>query len=70
MLVLSRRVGERIVIAGDIMVTVVAMHGGKVRLGVTAPDHVAVDRLEVHERRSEFAQVVGHLANVPKDVRD
>src|SRR5262249_45368732 len=51
MLVLSRRVGEQIVIDGAIRVTVVAIEGNKTRLGVTAPASVPVDRAEVHERR-------------------
>lgn len=51
MLVLSRRVGEEIVIDTAIRVTVVAVRGSRVRLGITAPVSVAVDRLEVHERR-------------------
>lgn len=55
MLVLTRRLGETIVIGGDIQVTVVAMQGERVRVGVTAPKDVAVDRLEVHERRLELA---------------
>jgi carbon storage regulator len=52
MLVLTRRIGEEIVIDGNIRVTVVAVHGNKVRLGVTAPDSVRVDRQEVSSRRS------------------
>jgi carbon storage regulator len=55
MLVLTRRVGEEIVIDGDIRVTVVAVGPSKVRIGVTAPPHVKVDRMEVHERREQFA---------------
>ena len=51
MLVLTRRIGETIVIAGDIRVTVVALKGGKVRLCITAPAEIQVDRLEVHEQR-------------------
>ena len=51
MLVLTRRVGERIVIDSAIRVTVLAIKGDKVRLGVAAPAHVRVDRWEVHERR-------------------
>jgi len=50
MLVLSRRVGEEIVIAGDIHVTVVAIKGNQVRLGVTAPASVPVARLELLSR--------------------
>jgi carbon storage regulator len=51
MLVLTRRLGETVVIAGNIQVTVVAVQGNTVRLGITAPPAVAVDRHEVHERR-------------------
>jgi carbon storage regulator len=54
MLVLTRRLGEEIVIDGDIRVKVVLIKGDKVRLGITAPEYVAVDRSEVHERRAEF----------------
>ncbi len=57
MLVLSRRVGEQVVIAGGICITVVGVEGGRVRLGVTAPPSVTVDRKEVAERRALQAQV-------------
>src|SRR5690242_6633152 len=52
MLVLTRRVGETIVIDGTIRVTVVAVGGANVRLGVKAPPLVPVDRAEVHGRRA------------------
>jgi carbon storage regulator len=55
MLVLTRRVGEEIVINGDIRIKVLMSKGDRVRLGITAPESVRVDRQEVHERRSEFA---------------
>lgn len=51
MLVLSRKVGERIVINGDIVVTFVSVRGDRIRLGVEAPKHVSVDRAEVHESK-------------------
>jgi carbon storage regulator len=51
MLVLARRLGETIVIDGHTHVTVVAVKGDQVRLGITAPKEVLVDRHEVHERR-------------------
>ena len=54
MLVLMRRIGETIVIDGDIHVTVVEVKGDRVRLGITAPSSVPVDRQEVHERRAQF----------------
>jgi carbon storage regulator len=49
MLVLSRRVGERILIGDDIVIHVVAFRDGKVKLGIVAPDEVIVDREEVRE---------------------
>jgi carbon storage regulator len=51
MLVLTRNIGEQIVIDGNIVVTIVGLEGGKVRLGVQAPKSVRVDRAEVHQRR-------------------
>lgn len=47
MLVLSRRVGEQIVIGEDIVLTVVEVRNDSVRLGIDAPRHVAVNRAEV-----------------------
>jgi len=57
MLVLSRRIGEEIVINDNIRVTVVAVKGDRVRLGIVAPRDVSVDRSEVRERRMQFAAV-------------
>jgi carbon storage regulator len=51
MLVLSRHCGEQIVIADDVIVTVVAIEGNKIRLGIEAPKSIPVDREEVHDRR-------------------
>ena len=47
MLVLSRRVGEQLVIAGDIVLTVIEVRGDGVRLGIDAPKSVRVHRAEV-----------------------
>jgi carbon storage regulator len=54
MLVLSRRVGEEIVINDNIRVTIVAIKGDRIRLGIVAPREVTVDRAEVHQRRAQF----------------
>ena len=51
MLVLSRKIGEEIVIGDDIHITVVAVQGENVRIGVIAPKEVVVDRQEIHEKR-------------------
>ena len=47
MLVLSRKQGEEVVIGDDIRLTVVAIRGGRVRLGFTAPPDVAIQREEL-----------------------
>lgn len=51
MLVLSRKFDQRIVIGGNIVVTVVDIRGDKVRLGISAPKGVVIDREEVHEQK-------------------
>jgi len=56
MLVLSRKVGEQIVIDGGITVTVTSIDGGKVRLGISAPPDIRIDRAEVHQRMRDFAE--------------
>jgi carbon storage regulator len=49
MLVLSRKIGEQIVMPDqEVVVTVVAIHGNRVRIGITAPSDVAVYREELH----------------------
>ena len=58
MLVLTRRVGEVIVIDNDIRVSIVSVRGERVRLGISAPKLVQVDREEIHERRSEANEAV------------
>jgi len=54
MLVLTRRLGETIVIKDDIAITVIGIKGERIRLGITAPKEVTVDRQEIHDRRLEF----------------
>lgn len=49
MLVLSRKVNEKIVINDDIVVTVVDIRGDKVRLGIEAPKDVPVHRQEIYD---------------------
>lgn len=53
MLVLSRKEGERIVIGENIELTVVAVHGNRVKLGFRAPDEVSIHREEVSRRISK-----------------
>jgi carbon storage regulator len=55
MLVLTRRLGEEIIIGGNVRVSIVAIQGDRIRLGIKAPAAVCVDRKEIHERRMNFA---------------
>ncbi len=52
MLILTRRVGEAIKISDDITVVVQGVKGSQVRLGIEAPQGVAVDRKEIAERKA------------------
>jgi len=53
MLVLARKLQQKIMIGDDIVIQVVAIRGDKVRLGISAPDNVRVDREEVRRRIEE-----------------
>jgi len=50
MLILTRRVGETLMIGDQVTVTVLGVKGNQVRLGVNAPKDVAVHREEIYER--------------------
>lgn len=56
MLVLSRKVSERIWIGEEISVTIVRINGNAVRVGIDAPSHLPVIRDELKERREKAAQ--------------
>ncbi len=50
MLILTRRVGETLIIGDEVSVTVLGVRGSQVRLGVNAPKDVSVHREEIYER--------------------
>jgi len=64
MLILTRRIGERLVIGTDVTITVMGFKGNQVRIGVNAPKDVTVHREEI------FEQIKRELQSSPATRRD
>ena len=62
MLILTRRVGETVMIGNDVTVTVLGVKGNQVRVGVNAPKDVAVHREEIYERIKREQDQDGNVA--------
>lgn len=58
MLILTRRVGEKIVIGENVTVTVLSVKGNQVRIGIDAPRNVSVNREEIFERIQKEKQTL------------
>ena len=65
MLVLTRKPGEQIVIAGNIRLTVVSVGPGRVKIGIEAPDSVKIDRQEVYDRKQLEAEPTATVVPTP-----
>jgi carbon storage regulator len=66
MLVLTRRRDESLVISDNIVVTVLAIEGDKVKLGITAPRDISILRHELWQAMNEQRQIAEQLANKPE----
>lgn len=62
MLILTRRAGEALRIGDEIEVTVMAVNGSQVRIGINAPRDIAVDREEIAERKRRDREAAGTAA--------
>lgn len=59
MLILTRRVGESIIVGDNVTITVLGIKGNQIRLGVNAPKEVSVHREEIYQRIKQEQKVAG-----------
>jgi len=74
MLVLTRRLGETIVIGDDVVIKIVDIHGKQIRIGIEAPSEISVYRGEIYERimlenKAAAGAATGDLKSVTETIK-
>ncbi|WP_294616076.1 carbon storage regulator CsrA [uncultured Gilliamella sp.] len=66
MLILTRRVGETLIIGDDVVITILGVKGNQVRIGINAPKEVSIHREEIYNRIHQIPNKIDELSE-PKE---
>ena len=69
MLILTRRLGETLIIGDDIYITLLSVRGNQARLGINAPKEVSVHREEIYQRIQQEKAIACAIADALGDAR-
>ncbi len=67
MLILTRRVGETLIVGDDVIITVLGIKGNQVRIGINAPKDVSVHREEIYQRIQQEKNTTVPEVEAPKE---
>ncbi|OCG07570.1 carbon storage regulator [Gilliamella sp. wkB178] len=66
MLILTRRVGETLIIGDDVVITILGVKGNQVRIGINAPKEVSIHREEIYNRIHQTQDKIDDMSE-PKE---